>query len=88
MLCYTLPNCKAMTKCQPLLGGRVVPDAISGVFLLATSSVSIHDIYPLLWASNCASKFRFHGYCVFSGDNLPRIRDHLEGRSSIDLQQQ
>lgn len=87
MLCYALPNFEAKPKCQPLLGGRVVPDAISGVFLLATSSVATHDIYFLLWASDCALKFWFHGYCVFSGDNLPRIREHLEGRSSIDLQQ-
>lgn len=57
MLCYALPNFEAKPKCQPLLGGRVVPDATSDVFLLATSSVATHDIYFLLWASDCALKF-------------------------------
>lgn len=46
MLRYALPNFRAKTKCQPLLGGRVVPDATSGVFLLTTSSVTIHGIWP------------------------------------------
>lgn len=53
-------------------GGVVVPDATSGVFLLATSSVTLYDIFALAWASEHALKFCFHGYSVLSGANLPR----------------
>lgn len=54
------------------VGGRVVPDATSGVFLLAASSVTIHYIFALAWASGCALKLCFYGYCALSGGNLPR----------------